>query len=212
MPTFAEYYRDKMPTASLEGLIDGSLHQEIEFCIYAEIKDLDELKSRAIDTERHEQWRMPLVQSKVDGKMRLRLIDDARATMATKIKRENMPGCEEVESDISMDQFRHLKQMAVDGYIKYRYTVPSNIQGLNWEVDVFYSNGGSMHPWVKIDLEVKSMNDPIPAFPVTTMRQIYADDALTHAEQQKIKSLWDSEWQKMDANISPLVEEQPTAQ
>lgn len=207
MPTFAEYYRDKIPTASMEALIDGSLHQEIEFCIYAEIKDLEELKKKAIQVERHEQWRIPVAQDKVDGKLRIRLIDDTRATMATKIKRSNMTGCEEVESDISMDQFKHLKQMAVDGYVKERYSVPSNIQGLIWEVDVFYTNGGSQHPWVKIDLEVKSMNDPIPSFPITTLKQIYADDDLTFAERNKIKSLWEKEWQKIDAGIPAMKQE-----
>lgn len=207
MPTFAEYYQGKIPQASLEGLIDGSLHQEIEFCIYAELKDLDELKKRAVDVERHEQWTIPVNQDKVDGKLRLRLIDDTRPTMASKIKRPNMTGCEEVESDISMDQFKHLRQMAVDGYVKMRYSVPSNIQGLVWEVDVFYGNGGTPHPWVKIDLEVKSMNDPIPNFPISVSKAIYADDDLTHAEKLKIKSLWDKEWQKLDAGVAPLKED-----
>lgn len=212
MPTFAEHFRGRIPDVSLEALIDGSLHQEIEYCIYAEIKDLDELKKRAVDKERHEQWTIPLNQDKVDGKIRLRLIDDIRPTMATKIKREHMTGSEEVESDISMDQFKHLRQMAVDGYVKERYFVPSNIAGLVWEVDVFFTNGGSMHPWVKIDLEVRSMNDPIPTFPIPVVKMIFADDDLTFAEKERIKSLWDKEWQKIDAGVPALKEDRLKAQ
>jgi CYTH domain-containing protein len=212
MPTFYEHYRDlKTPTASLEGFIDGSVHQEIEFCIYAEIKDLEELKKKAIAVERHEQWQMPLDQDKVDGKMRLRLIDDTRPTMATKIKRANMIGCEEVESDITMDAFKHLKQMAFNGYVKQRYTVPSNIAGLQWEVDVFYTKGGSQHPWVKIDLEVKSLNDPIPAFPIATVKQIYDDEEMTHGERTIVRNLWDNEWQRLDANEAIRKEQQARA-
>ena len=51
---------------------------------------------------------------------------------------------------------------------------------------------------MKVDLEVKSMNDPIPTFPLTTTRVIYADEELTFSDRAKVKALWEEEWQKMD--------------
>ncbi|BDH16661.1 MAG: hypothetical protein [Bacteriophage sp.] len=200
MPTFGEYYRDL--GYSLEGLvIDGSLQREVEHTFYAEVKDLAEIKKKAIRVERHEQWKIPVEQDRVDGKMRIRLIDNQRATMCTKITYPSMVGCDEVEQDITMDMFNSLRKMAEDGYIKTRYTIPTNVPKLYWEVDVFLGNGGMEHPWVKIDLEVKSLSDPIPAFPFDLSEVIYPDEDLGWSSKNKIKSLWEKEWQKMDVTV-----------
>lgn len=198
MPTFGEYYADAM-NVSLESLISGNVEREIEFTMYVQLDDLNELKRRAIRTEKHEQWNIPIEKKEdFDGKMRIRLIDGTRPTMCTKIKRKGTVGCDEVEMDVSMDMFNSLREMAVNGYIKTRYTIPSNIRELMWEVDVFLSNGGDEHPWVKVDLEVKSLNDPIPMFPLSHSRVIYADEENTYSDRAKMKDLWEREWQKMD--------------
>lgn len=199
MPSFYEYFGEIYGTASLESLMSGNKEREIEFTMYVHLDDLEELKKKAISVQRHEQWNMPLQKKEgTDGKMRIRLIDNTRPTMCTKIKRPGQVGAEEVEMDISMDMFNSLREMAVDGYIKTRYTIPSNIRELLWEVDVFFLNGGAPSPWVKVDLEVKSLNDPIPVFPLTHSRVIYADEELTYSDRAKVNDLWDKEWQKMD--------------
>lgn len=196
---FKEYFGEIYGEASLESLMSGNKEREIEFTMYVHLDNLDELKKKAIRTERHEQWKMPLVpKDDVDGKMRIRLIDNTRPTMCTKIKRTGQIGAEEVEMDISMDLFNSMREMAVDGYIKTRYTIPSNIRELVWEVDVFMLNGGAPSPWVKVDLEVKSLNDPIPVFPLSHTRVIYADEELSFSDRKKVNDLWDNEWQKMD--------------
>lgn len=197
MPTFLEHFSSVL-RVSEESLISGNVEKEIEFTMYVLLDNLDELKRKAIRTERQEQWLVPIDQKNVDGKLRLRLIDNVRPTMCTKIKRPNTVGCDEVEMDISMDMFNSLREMAIDGYVKTRYYIPSTIRELIWEIDVFLSNDGSQHPWVKVDLEVKSLNDPIPAFPLTHRRVIYADDELTFSDRTKVKELWEREWQKMD--------------
>ena len=196
---FKEYFSEIYGEASLESLLTGNKEREIEFTMYVHLDNLDELKKKAIRTERHEQWKMPLTpKDDVDGKMRIRLIDNTRPTMCTKIKRKGQIGAEEVEMDVSMDLFNSMREMAVDGYIKTRYTIPSNIRELVWEVDVFMLNGGAPSPWVKVDLEVKSLNVPIPVFPLAHTRVIYADEELSYSDRQKVKDLWDNEWQKMD--------------
>lgn len=196
MPTLGELLYET-GQISEESLISGKLEHELEYTIYVELDDLNELKKRAIHSERHEQWTVPLAQERVDGKMRIRLIDDARPTMCTKIKRNQEVGSEEVEADIPIALFNHLREFAEDGYVKTRYKIPSNIQGRIWEVDVFLTNGGGECPWVKVDLEVQSLNDTIPAFPISHGRVIWADGDLTHSEKLKIKELWDKSWQKI---------------
>lgn len=177
----------------------GVLEREIEYTIYVELKDVNELSKFAVSTEEHEQWNVPLAnQEKVDGKFRIRLINNARPTMTTKIKDPNGEGCEEINSDISMAAFNHFKRMACDGYVKTRHIVPSNIPGLAWEIDVFKNQLGGDHSWVKVDLEVKSLADPIPTFPLAHSRMVHGDGDLTPTEKRLINGLWEREWCRLD--------------
>lgn len=200
MPNFYEFFREGFPNVSIESIEQGITNKEIEFTMYVELEDLNELKKLAIKTEVHEQWSIPLDKEKLnaEGKVRLRLIDNIRPTMCVKVTKEQEVGVDETEQIISMDFFKSLKELAVEGYIKTRYSIPSNIPGLIWEVDVFYGNGGAQHPWVKVDLEVKNLNDPIPMFPLKHSRVIYQDAEMSYTDTQKVNSLWRDEWQKMD--------------
>lgn len=184
---------------SQETYSSGVLDREIEYTMYVELSDVEEVRKRAVSTEVHEQWNVPLVNGdKVGGKFRIRLINNARPTMTTKIKDETTEGCEEINSDISMAAFNHFRKMACDGYEKTRYVIPSNISGLAWEVDVFKNQLGSDHSWVKVDLEVKSLSDPIPAFPLNHSRMVHGDGDLTPTEKRLISGLWEKEWCRLD--------------
>lgn len=200
MPTFKEYFQEIYPSVSMEDLIDGKVHQELEYTVYAEVADMEELRKAARKVERQEQWLIPLdkEQQRADGKIRIRLIDGARPTMAVKIKGSAEMGCMETESDISMDTFNQMRKLAVGGYIKNRYSIPSKIEGLIWEVDVFQNHSGQPHPWVKIDLEVKSLADPIPNFPIKINDLIQGDGEKTIMQEERIKGLWEREWSRLD--------------
>ena len=52
--------------------------------------------------------------------------------------------------------------------------------------------------FAKVDLEVKSLNDPIPMFPFAHSRVIYDEDELSHTDRAQVKKLWEEEWQKID--------------
>ena len=197
MPTFAEAFLFN-PNVSMESLIEGIAEREIEYTLYVRLDNIEELKRLAIRTERHEQWNIPTAKPDCATKERIRLIDNLRPTQCVKTKDPSKVGVEEVEDDITMDMFVAKRRMAVDGYFKTRYTLATNIRGLMWEVDVFYTNGGDLCPWVKVDLEVKSLNDPIPLFPLAHTRVIYADDELSFTDRAQVKKLWEEEWQKID--------------
>ncbi len=198
MPTFGEVLLDSKPNVSMESLIEGIAEREIEYCLYVRLDDIEELKKKAVKSERHEQWSIPTGKPDCDTRERIRLIDGIRPTQAVKTKDKSKVGVEEVEDDITMDMFIAKRRMAVDGYFKTRYFLPTSIRGLIWEVDVFYTNGGDLSPWVKVDLEVKSLNDPIPLFPLAHNRVIYADDELSFTDRTQVSKLWDEEWQKID--------------
>lgn len=183
---------------SEESLVSGKLEREIEYTIYVELEDISELKKFSVSVEKHEQWNIPLAKENIDGKFRIRLINDSRPTMTTKIKDKNSDGCEEINSDISMPAFLHFKKLACDGYVKYRHLIPSNIPELAWEIDVFKNQLGNDHSWVKVDLEVKNLSDPIPVFPLKFTKVINGDGDLSHTEKQTIKRLWEKEWSRLD--------------
>ena len=54
MPTFGEYFSDTTGI-SMESLISGNVEREIEFTMYVHLEDLEELKRKAIKSERQEQ-------------------------------------------------------------------------------------------------------------------------------------------------------------
>lgn len=201
MPTFKEYALDNGLVASMENL-DGTTVDEMEYCFYVELADLEQLRKKAFKSERHEQWLIPLAKEDINGKMRIRLIDESQPTICVKTNTEEEIRKRETEQIISRDLFNNLRNFGVEGYYKTRYMLASNIRGLVWEVDVFFSNGGAQHPWVKVDLEVKDMNSPIPQFPLELNgNPIYGDGHITYTEKQKIQSLWEKEWMRIDQQV-----------
>lgn len=185
--------------ASMEGDIDGRLHTEIEFTFYVKMTDLSVL-DKAIRKEEHEQWNLP-IKTSIDGRARLRLVDGRRPTMTTKVQRKGMLGWEEVDADIPMDLYNHLREMSVNGYRKTRYTFQTLVPGLYWEIDVFRDKMGQRHPWVKVDLEVEDINAAIPKFPFDIEGMIQADDDnLSKSDRNFIDDLWRNEWCRLDSS------------
>ena len=177
---------------SLEA-VDGKLAKELEFCMYAELLNVDDLK-KAASKELHEQWTL-VVDDESGRKARLRAINDARWVLTAKSKIEGGFGSNEVECDISRDMYEQLVKLCFDGYVKTRYMFPAENTGLTWEVDVFLDQAGGQHPWVKIDLEVTSPDQELPQLPFGVRSIIYADNPnMSSAEKGIIKNLWDKEW------------------
>lgn len=198
--TFLDWlnYFSPNQTYSAESIIDGKIHREIEFTMYAQVNDFTFLKD-AVVIERHEQWTVPFLNDTAKIKGRIRLVDDIRPIFCTKYKSENMVGVDECEIDISMDMFNQLRKVATDGYKKTRYKFKTPDPELMWEVDVFQNMSGNPHDWIKIDLEVNDVNKSIPKFPFDVVYMIFSDDPnLPAKDKQLIRKLWDIEWQRID--------------
>lgn len=177
----------------------GIPQQEVEFTFYARLKDVSQLDRLAVDKEKHEQWKIDIdTPDNVDGGARLRLVDDRRYTMTTKIKRSGSQGMEEVNADIPEALWKHLRELADTGYFKTRYTFPIPGTQLKWEVDVFYTNNGALSEWVKVDLEVANLDQPIPETPFDVEEFICANDEQLPVEDEKlIDRLWSEEWSQI---------------
>jgi hypothetical protein len=170
--------------------------REIEYTIYAQLKDMSQLES-APEREEHEQWRIGL---KKDSpvKMRIRATNGRKYSMTTKAKRPGMVGVEEETTDVTQKQFEHLRETGSDGYRKTRYTFPITGTERCWEIDVFMDRLGKPSSWVKIDLEVADPNEAIPEFGLDVGDFIIERADNTPDEERKIRSLWDTEWLKLD--------------
>lgn len=168
-----------------EEATDGKVSKEIEHMFYAKVVSPESLL-KAASCEIQEQW--GLWQDKTEknagmGSNRIRktisipIVDgqfnNAAKTeqyvLTTKLKTPDGANLE-VPLQASEDSFKAFRIMAESGMIKHRYSFPVENSDLVWEVDMFVQPGESHMDskyigWAKIDLEVKSKDDPIPPFP-----------------------------------------------
>lgn len=149
-------YSDPSPElVSLEALVDGKKKDEIEFQIYGLMVDPAELET-AESSEVQEQWgcKVPKTDTNFCGcTSRVRSINRGEQYIRT-VKVKTPSGAEkEVENDSSYDEFLLAAMVGEHGMIKRRYRFPVE-GGLVYEVDVPLAPDGTMHKWVKIDLEI----------------------------------------------------------
>lgn len=199
MPSIGEILTS-IGALAVESHVDGLAHPEVELTVYGEMVDISHLEM-ASSSQRMEQWNLPEAEDDISRtRARIRAINDRRWILTTKTKpKTSAEGVIEVECDISRDMFASLRDMAHGGYSKtrYCYTIPNT--GLQWEVDVFYGIDGSPHPWVKLDLEVPSMDVTLPPWPFP-MRQIVIDAGpdMDYKDKIIVKRLWDEDWAKLE--------------
>lgn len=186
----------------LEDFQSGKPVQEIEYTIYAELPDLSGLNG-AYKKEEQEQWKIPFaVENNV--RARIRCVNGREWQYTTKSTSDDYTGSKEITTVVSKEFFEEHKLIATDGYKKTRYFFRTETEGLEWEVDVFMTkNGGKPSLWVKIDLEVKDLEQKVPKLPFKVLSLVVADrEGLTLTERARIKSLWDSEWARLDDTVA----------
>lgn len=199
MPTIGEIL-SSIGSAALESHVDGQARPEVELTVYGEMVDITHLE-QASSNVRMEQWNLPESESEeCRTKARIRAVNDRRWILTTKTKpKTSADGVVEVECDISRDMFNSLRNLSHSGYMKTRYYYPIPNTGLQWEVDVFYGTDGSAHPWVKLDLEVPSLDIELPPWPFP-MRHIIIDGGndTDYQDRSIITRLWNEDWARID--------------
>lgn len=181
-------YNDSRSSAtySLEELVDGKTHNEIERVFYGKVSEslINEIKAKAIDKEHHEQWNIKTP----NGSVRVRAYKgEDRYVLTTKTKGK------ETDCETSKDQFEHFKVISGYGMIKDRYNFPIDTSDmtplqaakwkeLKWEIDLFILPDGKYAPWCKIDLELGDHPEemtPLPKLP------FHFDKVLTDKAEDK---------------------------
>lgn len=214
--------RRALESLALEDGAIGVAKEELEHVYYAQLKDLGEL-TKAASVEKQEQWsvKIPHVagSNMLEGQLRVRKTEDAgnvSYVLTAKCPGKD-GGRKEVESESCEDMFTMFKFFSSQGMIKHRHRFPVEGSKLVWEVDVYLKADGSYHDWVKIDLEVSSLEDEVPALPVkidedTIVRS--ARDKMTAEEKAKVTKLYDDVFLSKNAYLkdaAPAAGEAPPA-
>jgi hypothetical protein len=192
---------------SLEDVADGSVQQEIEYAFFGCVENWDFLE-QAASSEKQEQWES--YRERGEGafaQARVRATDDRKFEMCVKTKTPGELGKKEVEQICSKDFFEQFRFFADKGLNKTRYFFPIEGTDLKWEVDVYTTQSGERHPWLKIDLEVKDAETVLPKFPFA-LKEVIVNQPAKRTEEEKahISKLFE-EW-TISVNLEYTVAEQ----
>jgi hypothetical protein len=194
----------------------GKASMEIEKVFYGRLVDHSELL-KASSKEHQEQWqiKVPMTTDNAgSGSIRVRrtvpdLTDtnNAKYVLTTKLK-TGVSG-EQIEASIETteDQFKAFKVLSDNGMVKDRFHFPVPDSQLVWEVDVFYAKGaevgsGNYHEYVKIDLELPSMDTPLPPFPIRLTDLIVSQYGERSPEAEAIvRGLYDHEFKTLNTFV-----------
>lgn len=198
--TFREYFTRHPYAAGLnaEAQVFGKPQLELEYTIFAELDDLDAMKN-AFHVEEHEQWRVPF-ESDAEVRARIRATNNREWVLTTKETSDEWVGAKETNTLLTKESFDIFKKVACDGYMKTRHCFRCEGSDLIWEVDVFRDRlTGQPSLWVKMDLEVKDMDQEIPKPPFKVKDFVVGgQDGAPMSDRMKIRALWDNRWARLD--------------
>lgn len=185
---------------ALEENADGTANDEIEHVFYARLVDPSQLQN-ADSKEFQEQWEIKVPKTDENGaggglRIRKTVTTDGKVeyVLTSKVK-VNATKKIEVGVPTTEDQFASFKYLSPGGMIKDRYIFLIEGSDHKWEVDVFHRPEGGYHEWVKIDLEVTDIDDPVPPFPLE-LRDIIdgRPDKHNEDEEARIRALYSSDF------------------
>lgn len=167
---------------------------ELEHVFYGRLTDFSALE-KAASKVHQEQWTIKAESTDAmlyGGGVRARKITSADSeepcyVICIKNFEKGKRGVLENEFEVSADAFEQIKRIAERGMIKTRYSFPIEGTDYCWEVDVFEGPNGP-HEWVKVDLEVDSVDFEIPELPIVLEGLIRDNPAQRTEEQQRLIS------------------------
>ena len=150
---------------------DGITRREKEIVYYIKVKNPDEM-FKPFTKEEQEQWEIKVertTNNAAGGRIRVRkskLGNELKYILTSKtfIDKNDHDETELLTTEAMFNQF---KQMAESGMIKHRCELKIDGEGLNniIQVDLFKTPEGNYSQWIKIDVEIKDMNQPLPKLP-----------------------------------------------
>lgn len=193
---------------AMEELDDGQVRVEREHVFYGRIADFEQLKS-ASECIKQEQWQVRV--NKTDANLargmirsRKNLVDqDVEYVLTFKTFTDSEDRLE-VTVEGSAGTHEIFKRLSDCGMIKHRYIFPVADSDVKFEVDVFMKPDGTYHHWCKIDLEVKDLSVPLPAFPITVVDVIKEGANLTPEQRNQVTELYDKYFLTKAADIGKV--------
>ena len=181
---------------ALEEISNGLANKEVEHVFYGRVTNPEEL-SKATMKENQEQWEIKVPKTDSNGgagRIRIRKTTDSNGTteyvMTTKLANDDGSDTE-VPIPTTQANFEQFQKIAETGMIKDRYSFHIEGSALVFEVDMFIKPEGGYHDWCKIDIEVDSLNTPLPPMPITLDNLITSNpNDHTDAERAQITALY----------------------
>lgn len=178
---------------------ESGVQLERELVFYVKMSDLRVLEELA--SIEQVQWKLDLKAPHPEARFRARLEDGKVHSICCKIPHSS--GVGEVEATSIVDKAYwefNVQYFGHHGYKKTRYIYPVPNTDLKFEIDVFLSESGQPHPFVKVDLEYDGDIQAIPAFPFPVDEDTAIDgNNPTKEEQEFIDDLWENQWSRLDS-------------
>jgi hypothetical protein len=147
------------------------------------------------------QWQLDLKGPNPEARFRARVENGKVHSICCKIPHKDGEGNHEAETivDPAFWEF-NVKNFGHHGYKKNRYVYPIPETDLKFEIDVFLSESGQPHPFVKVDLEYPSTLPELPYFPFPVDDNTAIDGNNPSKEEQEfIDDLWENQWSRLDS-------------
>lgn len=189
----------------------GGVGLERELTFYVKLSDLTVLNS--LTAIEQIQWKLDLKGKYPEARFRARLEDSKVHSICCKVPHRSGEGMVEAETEVNAEFWNFLvKTCGHHGYKKTRYIYPIPETNLKFEIDVFISESGQQHPYVKVDLEYPTSLPALPSFPF----EIDMDSAIdgtnpTEEEEKFIDDLWENQWSRLDSakgDLDPFYNQQ----
>lgn len=177
----------------------GGVGVERELTFYVKMSDLSVLQElTSIDQI---QWKLDLKGSNPEARFRARLEDGKTHSICCKIPHRDGEGNVEAETIVDKDFWNFMiKCFGHHGYKKTRYIYPIPETDLKFEIDVFISESGQQHPYVKVDLEYPTNIPVLPPFPFEVDKDSVIDGTDPSKEEEEfIDDLWENQWSRLDS-------------
>lgn len=178
----------------------GGVEVERELTFYVKMSDLKVLED--LTAIEQIQWQLNLKSDIPGARFRARLEDGKVHSICCKIPHKDGEGVNsEAETLVDKDFWEfNIKHFGHHGYKKKRYIYPIPNSDLKYEIDVFLSESGQSHPFVKVDLEYPETLKEFPPFPFLVDEDTAIDgNNPTKEEQEFIDDLWENQWSRLDS-------------
>lgn len=168
---------------------EGLAVREKEHIVFARLLNFAQLK-KANKAEIQEQYGIYIPRTDKnagEGNIRIRKITKRNGHVSYEMTTKSFLKDYKVEVTVATSEanFQQFKVLAESGMLKHRYTFKDKSSGLAWSVDAIPDGNGGYYPWVRCEIEVKSLDDKVPPLPLETEEMIQPPELNSEITQEQ---------------------------